>query len=74
MGPDRKIVTIEGLNGVGKTSLINVAVYRHFKDRLSSERGPLLIPCRTQFQLETDENAEAFSRRVIIEVMQTLLE
>jgi hypothetical protein len=69
-----KIVTIEGLNGVGKTSLINVAVYRHWKDRLTTERGPLLIPCRKPFQLHTDEQAEEFSRRILIEVMQTLLE
>jgi DNA-binding MarR family transcriptional regulator len=68
-----KILTIEGLNGVGKTSLVNVAVYRHFRDRLSAEKGALLIPCKTQFQLQTDEVAEAFSRRVLIEVMQTLI-
>ena len=69
-----KVVTIEGLNGVGKTSLINVAVFRHFKARLSSERGPFLVPCRSSFQLIPSESAEVFRRRVLIEIAQTLIE
>jgi hypothetical protein len=69
-----KIVTVEGLNGVGKTSLVNVAIYRHFKNRLSSDRGPLLVPCRNSFQIETTEPPASFKRRVLLEVIQTLIE
>lgn len=69
-----KIVTVEGLNGVGKTSLVNVAVFRHYKDRLQSDKGPLLIPCRNSFQLDSTELPAKFKRRVLFEVVQTLFE
>lgn len=68
-----KIVTVEGLNGVGKTSLINVMLFRAFRDTCKSGIGPFYIPCRTIFQLDDVQNATDFRRRALIEVAQTLL-
>lgn len=68
-----KITTIEGLNGVGKTSLVNVTVYRAYKKSIKSNVGPLFIPCRKIFQLSDDIDALSFKRMVMLEVCQTLL-
>ena len=34
-----KIATLEGLNGVGKTSVVNVATYRLFEEHLDTGEG-----------------------------------
>jgi hypothetical protein len=69
-----QIPTIEGLNGIGKTSLINVAIFRAFKDYLK-QRGdsPLFIPCIKSFQINEDINADDFIDEVLIEIAQTLI-
>lgn len=69
-----KIPTVEGLNGIGKTSLVNVTLHRAFKSAVTTKTGPLYIPCRRVFQLSGDEDPDAFRRGVLLEVAQTLLE
>lgn len=69
-----KIATIEGPNGVGKTSLINVAAFRIFRDDLTRATEELLVPCRRSFQLTEKTDAESFRIDVLLEVAQTLFE
>ncbi|GFE60624.1 ATP-binding protein [Geobacter sp. AOG2] len=66
-----KIVTIEGLNGVGKTSLVNVAAYKASKRY--DGNAPLYVPCTQNFQLHPDKNASAFVDEVVMAVAQTLI-
>ncbi|QNI79157.1 AAA ATPase domain-containing protein [Synechococcus sp. RS9909] len=69
-----KIATIEGLNGVGKTSLVNVAAFKAYRDCLSGWNGPLLIPCNKVFQLDTSKDADDFIDEVLMAVAQTLID
>jgi hypothetical protein len=69
-----KIVTVEGLNGVGKTSLVNVAAYQAYKKHLDDHNSPLLIPCNRTFQLRPDHVAEDFIDEVLMAVGQTLID
>lgn len=69
-----KIVTVEGLNGVGKTSLVNVAAYQAYKKHLEDWNNPLLIPCNRTFQLRPDHVAQDFIDEVLMAVAQTLID
>jgi hypothetical protein len=67
------IVTVEGLNGVGKTSLVNVAIYGAYKRYLNGENTGLFIPCGRTFQLSVEKDPEEFIDEVLLEVAQTLI-
>jgi len=69
-----KMSTVEGLNGVGKTSLVNVASYKLYKAHVETGTGPLFIPCRRIFQLDPNRSAQDFIDMVLMEVAQTLIE
>lgn len=69
-----KFPTIEGLNGIGKTSIVNVAAYMLFQQYLSEKKGPLFIPCRKIFQLTPGRSVEEFADEVFLEVAQTLIQ
>jgi hypothetical protein len=69
-----KLPTIEGLNGVGKTSLVNVATFKLFQEHLEDKKNPLFIPCRRSFQLSGSLNVAEFKDQVLREVAQTLFE
>ncbi|MCP9850919.1 hypothetical protein [Cyanobium sp. Morenito 9A2] len=69
-----KIATVEGLNGVGKTSLVNVAAFKAYHNCLSGWNGPLLIPCNKVFQLDTIKGADEFIDEVLMAVAQTLID
>lgn len=69
-----KIATLEGLNGVGKTSIVNVAAYRMLRRHLESGTGALYIPCRKNFQLNPNQDGQSFVDAVLMEVAQTLIE
>lgn len=69
-----KCVTLEGANGVGKTSLINVAVHRAYSRFVQGEQGDLLIPCSRPFQLDSASSVDEFVDGVYFEVAQTLLQ
>ncbi|MDR3714364.1 MAG: AAA family ATPase [Puia sp.] len=67
-----KIAVLEGLNGIGKTSVVNVAAFRLYK-RFTESKGPLYIPCRKAFQLDSDVDLQQFIDAVLVEVAQTLI-
>jgi hypothetical protein len=68
-------VCLDGPIGVGKTSLANIAAFRAELDYLENpKKNPLLIPCRTSFQINKDESPEDFRSRILTEVAQTLIE
>ncbi|MEV4886301.1 ATP-binding protein [Chitinophaga ginsengisegetis] len=79
------LVTVEGPNGVGKTSLINVALYKCYenyykwykeedeKNEKERKRKRLFIPCYRNFQIDPLKNIEDFIDEVLTEIAQTLL-
>jgi hypothetical protein len=69
-----KLAVLEGPNGVGKTSLINVTVFKALSRFLQDPTQPLLIPCTKSFQLEVGKDVNSFCDEVLLEVAQTLLE
>ncbi len=68
------LVTIEGANGVGKTSVVNIASFKCYKKYLEDGEGPLYIPCRKSFQLDTSKSVEVFKLDVLMEIAQTLIQ
>ena len=67
------LITVEGANGIGKTSLINVATFELFREYLISNNGEFFIPCDICFQLTTDKNIEDFVDEVMMAIAQTLI-
>ncbi len=67
------LVTVEGLNGVGKTSLINVSIYESYESFFEGNSEILFIPCERTFQLSSAKEPEEFIDEVLIEVAQTLI-
>lgn len=66
-------VTIEGLNGIGKTSLLNVSIFDAYSDFFEGKTKTLYIPCAKTFQLSPDKNVDSFLDDLILEVAQTLI-
>ena len=69
-----KMSTVEGLNGVGKTSVVNVASYKLFRDFINEGKGSFVIPCGRIFQLNPSQDTDDFVDHVLREVAQTLIE
>lgn len=69
-----RLSTVEGLNGVGKTSVVNVSAFKLFKRHIETGQGPLFVPCRRIFQLNPQKNIEEFIDSILMEVAQTLIE
>jgi hypothetical protein len=69
-----KITTIEGPNGIGKTSLINVVAYRGLQYHLANKSNPLVIPCNQVFQLDSDDDLDRFLNEFYLRLAQTLLD
>jgi DNA-binding MarR family transcriptional regulator len=67
-----KLVTVEGRNGIGKTSVINVAAYHSLAERLQSGAGLLLLACAEPFQLDPSTDVDTFAARVFHRVAVTL--
>ncbi|MDC7104676.1 MarR family winged helix-turn-helix transcriptional regulator [Corynebacterium falsenii] len=63
--------TIEGANGVGKTSLVLVTVYRELKDRLSGNQGATFIPMKETIQMSSD--ATKMHMNALYSIAQTLI-
>jgi hypothetical protein len=66
-------VTIEGLNGVGKTSLVNVSLFKAYQSFFNEETKTLLIPCGRTFQITAETGVDEFVSNLYLEVAQTLL-
>jgi hypothetical protein len=60
--------TVEGDNGVGKTSLVNVACFRAGREFIENRTRQLLVPLRKTFQLTPDQGVEGFRREVLFEI------
>lgn len=69
-----KIPTLEGSNGVGKTSIINIALHRLFVQSQGDEDEPMFIPCRCSFQINKQNDAEEFLDEFYLQVALTLIE
>ncbi len=67
------ITTVEGENGIGKTSLINVCLFEIFNRCKDGSLEELYIPCTSHFQLTRDCDIREFSDGIIYTVAQTLL-
>lgn len=68
-----KLVTVEGKNGIGKTSIINVAAFKCLQGfHLSGGRSPALLPCGDAFQLAPDVDVDTFVLRVMHRVVLAL--
>lgn len=65
--------TIEGLNGVGKTSLVNVASYRLYSRYMRTGNGALFIPCQRRFQLAEDTVPKELLRDIFFEIAHAVL-
>jgi hypothetical protein len=69
-----KLPTVEGLNGVGKTSLVNVAGFQLFQNFVKTGKGPLFVPCNRSFQLTRESTAQNFVESIWYGVAQTIIE
>lgn len=65
--------TIEGDNGVGKTSLVAVAAYRAKQEKLQKAKAQFLLPLEGTFQLAPDDTTDAFGRRVAFRVAEAFI-
>lgn len=63
--------SIEGSNGVGKTSLVSVASYMAMEDCKNGKSGFLILPLRDKIQLESGVDPE---EQMLFSVANTLLE
>lgn len=75
LGTPPGCVTIEGPNGIGKTSIVNVAVYRElrrFQERVVDDQ--LLLPCQRSFQLEKNTVLEDFVDAVYYAVARSIID
>lgn len=66
-------VTIEGLNGVGKTSLVNVSLFRAYQNFFNEKTKTLFIPCEKTFQITAETTVDEFVSNLYLEVAQTLI-
>lgn len=73
MSSPPKLATIEGSNGIGKTSLANVAAYQLLRQHLDVAGGPLFVPCERTFQLQPQMTADRFIQDVYLGIAQTLI-
>ena len=66
--------TLEGQNGVGKTSLATIALYQMFKSFRDGASQQAIIPASDPLQLTPSDHAVAFKKRVLFRVAQTMIE
>jgi hypothetical protein len=66
--------TIEGDNGIGKTSLLQVACYRLRRDFEEGQSQALFIPLRNLFQPNEASTVDEFIRKVYFEIAGTIIE
>jgi hypothetical protein len=69
-----RLPTVEGLNGVGKTSLVNVAAFRLMKASFEEPGRALYIPCRRVFQLSANGDLGEFIDSIYLEIAQTIID
>ncbi|MFE1877362.1 hypothetical protein ACFW9N_42070 [Streptomyces sp. NPDC059496] len=65
--------TIEGENGVGKTSLVSVVGYRLRRDYEDGQTSQAIIPLTEAFQLTSKDTAAALERKVLLAVAAAMI-
>lgn len=65
--------TIEGSNGVGKTSLVSIAAYQMFKKHKGNRATPLFIPMLVPFQISHTENLADFKLKFLFALAQEVV-
>lgn len=65
--------TIEGDNGVGKTSLVSVAGYLAMREFEEGATPQLYIPIAEPFQLSPTSSSDAFERSVLLRVADAII-
>lgn len=66
--------TLEGENGVGKTSLVSIACYRALMDFKTGRSSQLHISVGKTFQLRPGDTSESFEREVLFAVARALID
>lgn len=70
IGSSKAHPTIEGTNGVGKTSLVSVASYELYAAFLRAESDKPYIPVNPPFQLQPSDTVESFKERFYLKIAQ----
>ncbi len=71
---DSGIITIEGENGIGKTSVINTSIYELFEESISSiDKDEFYIPCTKLFQISSKNNLTEFIDEFYFSIAQTII-
>lgn len=65
--------TLEGPNGVGKTSLVSVAGYKLFQE-FENDQASAYIPIKAPFQLTSDDTLQTFKQKVFLAIAQQFIE
>jgi len=68
------IVTIEGVNGIGKTSLLNVISYYMHVYSLNHSTDVLYVPCIEVFELRDKFSVDEISNEIYFALAQTLID
>lgn len=63
--------SVEGTSGVGKSSMVGVAIYRMFAQTVEARDGTLYVPATRFFQVSP--GADGFEERVYRDIAQTLI-
>ena len=71
---DSGIITIEGENGIGKTSVINTSIYELFEESISSKQTDYFyIPCNNIFQISPKNDLTEFVDNFYFSIAQTII-
>jgi hypothetical protein len=71
---DSGIITIEGENGIGKTSVINTSIYELFEESISSEdKDEFYLPCIQTFQISPKNDLTEFIDNFYFSLAQTVI-
>ncbi|HEV7808039.1 MAG TPA: hypothetical protein VGO80_19645 [Solirubrobacteraceae bacterium] len=65
--------TVEGDNGVGKTSLVAIAGYRARQARVTGQRSQFFLPLERTFQLSPEDTVDGFRRQVFFEIARAFI-
>lgn len=68
-----KVVLVEGANGVGKTSLVNIAAFKMYSGYLNKQNDYLIIPCSTAFQVSSGSSPEILQEQVARAIAKELV-
>ena len=69
------IITVEGQNGIGKTSVINASIFELYEESTSSkDDDELYLPCNKVFQISSKNNLIEFIDNFYFSIAQTIID